>query len=160
MSRHSKATDPKRNAQLAWLSEAICKGRTDVNIILEMMQIFPGVSEKSAREMLKELYQRYSEINSENMPEQRNKFLELGFTLLEEMRNAFQYGPAANHFKTLSQISGIMIDKVSVDQTITDTTAPKADVLRDRISKLSNDPKIRERAKRLGLDLDDVKLDD
>jgi hypothetical protein len=155
MGRHSKATDPKRNARLAWLSQNIIKGRTDASIILEMMQLFPPVSEKTCREELKELYKRYGEINEENLPEQKHKFLELGFAYMEEMRNGFQYGPLANLFKTMATIQGVLTDKVKLDHTITEA-GPKPDVVRDRISTLINDPKIIARAKKLGLDLDDI----
>lgn len=160
MARHRKSNDPKRNARLAWLSQNIIKGRTDASIILEMMQLFPPVSEKTCREELKELYKRYSEINEENLPEQKSKFLELGFLYMEEMRNGFQYGPLANLFKTMATIQGVLTDKVKLDQSITVEPGPKVDIVRDRISTLMNDPKIKERAKKLGLDLEEIETNE
>lgn len=157
MAKKSTAKDAKRNARLAWLAQEICKGLTDAQIVIGLMAAFPGTSEKIARQELKEIYQRFSEINSDNLQDQKAKFMELGFTLLAEMRAGMQLGPAANHFKTLATMAGVITEKVAVDQTVSNgPVAPKADVVRDRISKLANDPKIRERAKKLGLDIDDV----
>jgi hypothetical protein len=119
------------------------------------MTAFPGTSEKLARQELRDLYQRFSDINADNLPEQKVKFLELGFQMLDDMRQGFAHGPAAMHFKTLAAIAGVnTTDKLVVDQTVSTAPAPKADVVRDRLDKLTQDPKVRERAKKLGLDLD------
>lgn len=161
MSRKSNQNQAKRNARLAWLAQNVGKGQTDAQIVLGLMAAFPGVSEKQARVELREIYQRFADINSDNLDAQKVKFLELGFEMLSEMRSAMQLGPAANHFKTLANIAGVVSDgKVSVDQTVNvGTPAPKADIVRDRISKLRSDPKIIERAKKLGLDIDDLKTE-
>jgi hypothetical protein len=157
VAKRSTAKDAKRNARLAWLAQNICKGQTDAKIVIGLMAAFPGTSEKTARVELREIYSRFSEINAENMPEQKVKLMELAFDLLEQCRQNMQLGPAVNQFKTIAQMSGVITDKVQVDQSSSGgTPAPKADVVRDRISKLANDPKIRERAKKLGLDIDDV----
>ena len=160
MSKHSNQNNAKRNARLAWLAQNVGKGKTDAKIVIECMAAFPGVSEKTARAELKEIYQRFAEINLENLGDQKVKFLELGFEMLQEMRSALQLGPAANHFKTLASIAGVVTEKTQVDQTVnTGTPAPAAETVRNRISQLTNDPKIRERAKKLGLDLDNIKTD-
>lgn len=162
MSRKSSQNNAKRNARLAWLAQNIGKGQTDAQIVLSLMAAFPGVSEKTARAELKEIYQRFADINSDNLPDQKVKFLELGFELLQEMRSALQLGPAANQFKTLASIAGVVTEKSSaqVDATVAQgVPAPKPDTVRDRIAKLRSDPKIIERAKKLGLDLDDIKTD-
>jgi hypothetical protein len=157
MAKH-RNNNAKRNARLAWLAQRVGKGETDAQTIVGLMAAFPGTSEKLARSELKEIYQRFADINSENLPEQKVKFLELGFQMLEEMRAALQLGPAANHFKTLASIAGVATEKTQVDQTVVQgAPAPNASVVRDRISQLSSDPKIRERAKKLGLDLDEIK---
>ncbi len=153
----SKGNQARRNARLAWLSQEICKGLTDTQIILGLMAAFPGVGEKLARAELKEIYNRFADINNENLGNQKVKFLELGFTMLSEMRQNMQYGPAANHFKTMAGIAGVTTEKIAVDQTVTNNTpAPGPDVVRDRITKLQNDPKIRARAIKAGLDIDDL----
>lgn len=158
MSKKNSQNRAKHNARLAWLSQNMGKGLTDMNLILGLMAAFPPVSEKTAREELKEIYQRYWDINVQYLPEQKVKFLELGFEMLEEMRNAMQLGPAANHFKTLAGIAGVTTERSQVDQKVTQgAPAPKADTVRDRISKLMKDSKVRERAQRAGLDL---KLED
>ena len=160
MSRKSSQNSAKHNARLAWLAQQVGKGQTDANIILLLMAAFPGTSEKTARAELKEIYQRFADINSDNIGDQKVKFLELGFEMLAEMRSSLQLGPAANHFKTLASIAGVVTEnsKSHVDQNVTQgSPAPKADIVRDRISKLRSDPKIIERAKRLGMDIDDLK---
>lgn len=160
MSRKSNQNQAKRNARLAWLAMRVGKGETDAQTILGLMGAFPGTSEKTARAELKEIYQRFADINNDNIADQKNKFLELGFEMLQEMRTAMQLGPAANHFKTLASIAGVATEKSQVDQTVSQgVPAPKADVVRDRISTLMNDPKIKERAKKLGLDLEEIKTE-
>lgn len=157
MARRSRAKDAKRNARLAWLAQEICKGQTDAQVIINCMAAFTGVSEKTARAELREIYQRFSEINADNLPDQKTKFLELGFVMLQEMRQNLQLGPAANHFKTLANIAGVVTDnsKVSSTSEVNLTSAPKADTVRSRIEALRSDPKVRERAKKLGLDIDE-----
>jgi hypothetical protein len=119
------------------------------------MTAFPGTTEKVARQELRDLYKRFSDINTDNLPDQKVKFLELGFQMLDDMRQGFAHGPAAMHYKTLATIAGVnTTDKLVVDQTVSTSPAPKADVVRDRLAKLTQDPKVRERAKRLGLDID------
>lgn len=160
MSRKSNQNQAKRNARLAWLAQRVGLGETDAQTILGLMGAFPGTSEKTARAELKEIYQRFADINNDNLADQKMKFLELGFEMLKEMRSAMQLGPAANMYKTLAGVAGVVTDqsKVQVDQTVAQgVPAPKADVVRDRISKLLNDPKIKERAKKAGLDLDEIK---
>lgn len=160
MSRKSNQNQAKRNARLAWLAQNLGKGQTDAQRIIGLMAAFPGTSEKTARAELKEIYQRFADINSDNMADQKQAFLELGFAMLEEMRNTLQLGPAANHFKTLASIAGVVTEKSQVDQTVAQgVPSPKPDIVRDRISKLRNDPKVMERAKKLGLDLDDIKTE-
>lgn len=156
MSKKGHKNDAKRNARLAWLAQNICKGQTDAQIVIGLMAAFPQTSEKTARAELREIYQRFGDINSENAVDQKTKLMELAYAMLQDMRDGFAHGPAAQHFKTIAQMAGVLQEKVQVDQTITTTPAPKADVVRDRIGKLANDPKIKERAKRLGLDLDDI----
>jgi hypothetical protein len=158
MSRHSKKTDPKHNARLAWLATQYMKGRPDASVITEMMQVFAPVSEKTCRAELKELYQRFSEINDENIPLARDKLMELTYTMIEECRNALQLGPAVNALKLYAQISGVLTDKVKLDQTVHTDPAPKADTVRDRISTLMDNPEIKKKAQKLGLDLDDIDL--
>lgn len=151
----AKKPDAKRNARLAWLAQSICKGQTDAQIVLGLMTAFPGTSEKLARQELRDLYQRFSDINADNLPEQKVKFLELGFQMLDDMRQGFAHGPAAMHFKTLAAIAGVnTTDKLVVDQTVSTSPAPKPETVRDRLAKLTQDPKVRERAKKLGLDID------
>lgn len=156
MARKNSINNAKHNARLAWLAQSLGKGQTDAQTIIGLMAAFPGTSEQTARAELKQVYQRFADINADNLPEAKQKFLELGFLMLDEMRNALQLGPAANHFKTLASIAGVVTEKsqAQVDNSISGHPAPKADTVRDRISKLSQDPKIRERAKKLGLDLD------
>lgn len=145
--------DPKRNARLAWLANNIVKGRTDASIILECMTAFK-CSEQVARADLKAIYQRYADIHTENLPEQKVKLLEVAWQMLDDMRAGYAFGPAANQFKTIATMLGTLTEGGKQDNSPTEQTTPKPDIVRDRISLLLRDPKVREKAQRLGLDLD------
>ncbi len=130
------------------------KPMSDTQKVLGLMAAFPGTSEKIAKAELKEVYQRFAEINADNWANAKEKFIEMGFDALDKMDKAMQYGPYANMFKTMASMSGVITEKAQADQTVTQgTPTPQAQTVRDRIAKLMDDPKIKERAKRAGLDL-------
>lgn len=157
MSQHNKQNQAKRNARLAWLAMHFGKPMSDAQKIIGLIAAFPGTSEKTARQELKEVYQRFADINSDNWAEQKQNFLELCYEALDKMDKAMQYGPYANTLKTLAGVLGVITEKTQIDQTISQNTpAPKSDVVRSRIDKLMSDPKVRERAKKAGLDLDEI----
>lgn len=144
-----------RNKRLAWIAQEITQGKSNPQIILDMMKIFPGVSEKVARADLKELLDRFSEIDEETIANARAKYLEMGFKLLEECRLAAQFGPAVNAFKALAQISGVMGEKSSAPggENNPNNGSQENAVIRERIAQLSKNKAIKRTAEEVGLDL-------
>lgn len=146
-----------RNLRLAWFSQRLCSGASDALIIAEAVVKF-RISQATARKDLTEIYTRWTNIDLDNAHMHKAKFMELGMELMDELRSNLQFGPAVNHFKTLAQISGVLGDgKVRVSDGESSTQpAPSADVVRSRISELANNPKVREKALKLGLDLSNL----
>lgn len=151
----------QRNKRLAWMAQEISKGKTNSAIVLECMSIFPGVSETTARKDLKELMVRLTEIELENLPEIKTRFMEIGFKLMEDARSLAQLGPAANIFKTLAGIAGVVSDKIehsgSIGGSGSGQPAPEASQVRDRIAQLMRNKNVRAAAKEADIDLDKMK---
>lgn len=158
--KYSKQYNAQRNHRLSWIADQIKERQSDAMVVKAIMRNYPGTNEKTARAELKEVYDKFHDLNSDNADKQNIKFLEMGFALLEEMRAAGYYGPIPNLYKTLAGIAGVVTERAQVDQHVIPVApAPKAELVRDRITKLANDPKIRERAKKLGLDLAELEND-
>lgn len=147
----------QRNKRLAWMAQEISKGKSNAAIVLECMSFFPGVSEATARKDLKELMQRLTEIELENLPEIKTRFMEIGFKLMEDARSLAQLGPAANIFKTMAQMAGVLTERVEHSGSISTAATPEASTVRDRIQKLMRNKHVREAAKEAEIDLDKMK---
>jgi hypothetical protein len=145
----------------AWLSERIGNGSSDASLVALAAATFK-VSEKTIKKDLSWVYDRWMSIWEETQPAQVAKFMEMGLELLEECRDAGRktasFGPAVQQFKTLAIMAGTMRDGLSPNRSSEPAqagdTRPSDDVVRERIASLKNDPKVRERAMRAGLDLD------
>lgn len=148
--------DPYRAQRLAWLAQNINKAQTDAQTILGLMAAFPGTNEQTARRELNELYERYFTINQENIEFRSAQFLEIGFDLLKDARQAYQLGPAVNLFKTLAQIAGVLTEKVQVDQTVNASPTPAPEIVRERIAELMRKRKTKQEAEEAGINLDDL----
>lgn len=148
------------NIRRAWLSERIGDGKSDAKLIALGAAKF-GVTEKTIRKDLDYIYDRWMEIYEASQPARIAQFMELGLTLLEECRDAgsksLHYGPAVSQFKNLAIMAGVMRDGLMGKQeTVAQgETRPDDNAIRERINSLQKDPKIRERAMKAGLDLED-----
>jgi hypothetical protein len=150
----------KKNQRLAYISQKLGEAVTDAQVVKLVMETYK-ISEKLARSELREVYQHWRRIDIENMTDHKAKFMELGFDLLNEMREGYSHGPAAAHFKTLATIAGVMTDKVIVQEgEKTSQPAPAPNTVRERIIQLAKDPKVRARALKMGLDLGDLDVVD
>lgn len=145
-----------RNQRLAWLAQEISKGKSNAMIVVDCMAAFPNVSEKTVRKELKELLQRFQEIELESLPELKARFLEIGFKLMEEARSLAQMGPAVNQFKTLAAISGVLNEK-KLEDSGAPTGNPENALVRERIAQLMKSKAVRAQAKEAGIDLDALK---
>lgn len=145
----------------AWLAERIGDGTSDAKLIALGAATF-RVTEKTIRKDLAFVYNRWADIWEETQPGRVAQFTELGFALLEECREAgrktFHFGPAVAQFKNLAIMSGVMKEGLGMgkqEPAQQGDTRPDDQAVRERISALQKDPKIRERAMRAGLDLED-----
>ncbi len=147
-----------RNTRLAWLAVELAKGKSNAAIVVDCMTAFHGVNEKTVRRDLKDILQRFTEIENDTIEEARTKFMEVGWKLLNETRSVAQYGPAVNLFKTLAAISGLLdsdrggtISTPGSDGSL--SGSPEAKLVRDRIAQLLKNRSVQSSAKEAGIDL-------
>ena len=150
----------KANIRRAWLAERLGNGKSDAENIQHCALLF-RVSETTVKKDLAAIYDRWMEIDRELAPKHKAQFMELGLKILEEARSAANdpttpanFGPVVAQFKTLAIISGALTEKPATVQIV--DSKPSDQAMRDRIEKLKADPKIRERAMKIGLDLDNT----
>lgn len=151
-----------QNIRRAWLAERIGSTDSDAKLVELGAGIFK-VTEATMRSDLKAIYERWAEIDAENAPMHKARFMELGMAILAACRDAgaksFNYSSTVSQFKTLAQIAGVLSDGSRGGSGVDNSsTQPSDNAIKSRIEKLSKDPKIRERALKLGLDLDDPDL--
>lgn len=152
----------KANIRRAWLAERIGDGTSDAKLIGLCAATFK-ISEATARKDLAEVYDHWIDVYEQMAPGRVAQFMELGLKLLEECREAggksLQYGPAVAQFKNLAIMAGVMREGLMGKQSEASgagpaSTRPSDEVIRERLSALKKDPGVRERALKLGLDLD------
>jgi hypothetical protein len=154
------ASSQQANIRRAWLSERIGDGKSDAKLIALAAATF-RVSEKTIKKDLDIVYERWIEIYEASQPGRIAQFMELGLTLLEECRDAgsksLHYGPAVAQFKNLAIMAGVMREGLMGKQepATQGETRPSDQDIRERIVSLQKDPKVRERAMKAGLDLED-----
>lgn len=148
MARSKSHYDPKRNARLAWIAmNAFGKAKTDADIIIELMGAFPGTSESTARADLKALYQRYYDINQDNIDFAQAAALKQAYELYEKCVNLCQMSAAVKLLEHVHKLLGLgNIDKFSHTQTDANQTTPAPDIVRERIAKLMRDKQVNENA--------------
>ncbi len=145
-----------RTQRLGWLAQELSKGKSNAQIIIDGMASFPGVSETTMRKDLKEILQRITDIELENLPTIKARLMEVGWKLMEEARQLAQLGPAVTQFKTLAIISGAMSEK-STETTTNNTGVPESTQVRERIAIMMRNKKLREDAVAAGIDLEALK---
>lgn len=155
----------KANIRQAWLAERIGKEQTDAHLVALCAATF-RISEKTARQDLNAVYDRWKSIDDEMAPKHKARFMELGFDILREARDmannpasGASFAPVVAQFKTLAVLAGVMSEGASKSQTApvagSGSTQPGEQTVRDRISLLKSDPMVRAKAMKLGLDLDE-----
>lgn len=153
----------KANLRRSWLAQRVGTTETDSTLVAQCAAVFK-VSELTVRKDLKWVYDRWIQIDAEMAPMHKARFMELGFTILQEARDAAKdplqhstFAPVVAQFKNLAVLSGVMRDGLQGSQAPASVgeTRPQDLTLRERISQLKNNPAVRERAMKLGLDLDE-----
>ena len=154
--------DPKRNARLAWIAmNGFGKGKTDAKIIIELMTAFPGTSEQTARADLKALYQRYYDINQDNVEHASAQALEQAWDCYEKCINLCQMSAAVKVLEHIHKLLGLSTDskgsgKLGPDAPGSGQATPAPDIVRERIAKLMKSKSVQEQAQEAGIDLKDL----
>lgn len=154
-----------KSQRLAWIASQLGEGKSNAQIVIDCMSKFRGVSEATARRDVRDVLQRFQEIEDDAISENRTKFLEIGWKLLSDCRAAVQFGPAVNLFKTLAAIQGLLdadskgniYTPAGQGQAPTDTGTPEAKLVRERIANLLKNKNVREQAQAAGIDLTQLK---
>lgn len=147
-----------RNDRLAWIYAEIKKGQTNAAIVANMMQRYRGLSERDAKRDLKDVVSHMTRVELDaSLPETRQKFLEIGFSLLEDCRQNFQLNAAVSQFKTLAAMAGVLVEKgsqLSAAGISPETMASGPDAtIRERIANLLRNRNIQTRATQAEIDL-------
>lgn len=152
--------DPKRNARLAWIAmNAFGKNKTDARIIIELMSAFPGTSEQVARTDLKALYQRYYDINQDNIDHAQAQALEQAYDLYEKCINLCQMSAAVKILEHIHKLLGLgQIDKSSGTPVDATQATPAPEIVRDRIAKLMQDKAVKENAEEAKINLTELAI--
>lgn len=153
--------DPKRNARLAWIAmNGFGQGKTDAKIIIELMTAFPGTSEQTARGDLKALYQRYYDINQDNVEHASAQALEQAWDCYEKCIKLCQMSAAVKILEHIHKLLGLSTDSKSSnkfgDQAGQGQATPAPDIIRERIAKLMKNKQVQEQAQEAGIDLKDL----
>lgn len=129
--------------------------RSNSAIIADAMQIF-GISLKTAKDDLKEVYEHWASFSRENQEADKFKVLESLWEAVEQARQAFQYNAVIGGLREIAKIQGSYApEKLALSGGVAVSSgAPNSGAVRSRIQALMADPKIRAKAQKLGLDLD------
>jgi len=90
-----------KSQRLTWIASQLGEGKSNAQIVIDCMSKFRGVSEATARRDVRDVLQRFQEIEDDAIQENRTKFLEIGWKLLSDCRAAVQFGPAVNLLRRL-----------------------------------------------------------
>jgi hypothetical protein len=150
-----------RNTRLAWIASELGQGKSNAQIVIDCMAKFHGVSETTARRDIKEVLQRFKDIEDDSIAENKTKFMEIGWKLLNDCKSVAQYGPAVNLFKTLAAISGLLDSDKNGNAyapaghggVAPETGTPEAKLVRERIASLLRNKEVKNQANAAGIDL-------
>lgn len=150
---------PKRNIRLAWYARNIGEMKSNGAIVDEATALFK-ISATTARKELAEVYERLAAFDRANTGAARSKVLEALWRLAAMAEAGLDFRAAVVALDKIAKVSGLhQPDRESIsDGAIADDgmPTPKAGTVRDRIRQLARDPSVRERAKKLGLDMDTI----
>jgi hypothetical protein len=160
MSRPQSKATAKANIRKAWIASRLSEGMSDAQLVA-LGAVIHKVAESTIRKDLSDVYNRWMEIYEENEPQRLAKFMELGLAILAECRDAGQktlnFSSAVSQFKNLAIMAGVMreglLGKTEANAGGDYSRPTNQDVL-ERLAELKKNPEIRDRAMRLGLDLD------
>jgi hypothetical protein len=153
----------KANIRRAWLAQRIGQGKSDAENIALCASTF-RVSEKTAKQDLSAVYDRWIEIDREMAPKHKAAYMELGLAILQEARDAAKdpasgssFAPVVAQFKTIAVMAGVMQEgmKSQSSAPASGDSRPSDQTVRERISALKDNKEVREKAMKLGLDLDE-----
>lgn len=150
-----KASD--KNTRLAWMSGRLGAYVSNAKIISEACSLF-GIAVSTARTELAEVYAHWATFSRENQEADRHKVLEALWVAVEEAQQGHNHHAVIAGLKEIAKIQGSYApEKIKLEGGVTMSSgAPAPGTVRARMAALMADPKLREKALKLGLDLDAV----
>lgn len=149
-----------KNQRMAWMASQLGLLKSNSRVVQEAMSTF-GISLQTAKKELAEVYEHWSSFSKENAEADRHKVLEALWESVDQARQQFNYNAVIAGLREIARIQGNYADqKIKLEGSVNTTGSPASAVVRSRIQALANDPKIREKALKLGLDLDKIDVVD
>lgn len=122
------------------------------------------LSRQTVQRELGEVYERLAQFDRANVGAARSKVLEALWRLAGMAEVALDFRAAVVALDKIAKVSGLhQPDKESLSEgpaVDPSQPTPKANTVRDRIRALARDPSVRERARKLGLDMDTIDVPD
>jgi len=109
-----------------------------------------GMKEPAAADEMKELLADDREVAEDFGECSTDRLIAMGRNLIRKMEAAGDYNSAAGVWRTISNLEFNRPQKIQAQVV----GAPSADVVRDRIAQLMNNPKVLESAAMVGVDFD------
>lgn len=161
MAQPGKKKPPKKlphlNVRLAWLSKELQKAISDVRVVENMAEKFK-ITQAMAKRYLDELYAHWEAIAAPEKSRARHRVIDILYRAVEGAEEHFQFGAVVQAADKLARVHGLYEpDKITV--SVAGSVAlggPDEAKLTQRMHELLNNPTIRDKARKLGLDLDAI----
>lgn len=162
MAKSAKKTPkklPHLNVRLAWLSKKLAEPVSDVRAVEAMVAHFK-ITPTMAKRYLDALYEHWEAVAAPEKARGRHRVLEILYRAVEGSEQHFQFSAMVNAADKLAKLYGLYEpEKVQVDvRGAVDLGGPNESALAKRMRDLITNPQVRDRARKLGLDLNDLDL--
>lgn len=150
---------PTKNVRLAWIAQELGEGESTGRLAERYLKKYPKMSHEQAKKDIKQVLERFTEVEDYTIGQARSKYLEIMFNVGREAREALQFGPAVNAYKVAAQIAGVLTTGPSVQvQTVSQNAVvavgvPDAALVRARIQALLADSEVKAKAAAAGVDV-------
>jgi len=142
----------RRKQRQDYCTSLLDVGWSNPQIVSKLCAEFPGLTRAQALDDLRAVQDRHMEESRAELDAQRAKYLGIGWSLFQEMRQIGDLKAAGALLKTLSSIEGLDGSRNSVPGV---TGTAELDLVRERLGQLLKDSKVVGRAEASGLKIDD-----
>jgi hypothetical protein len=148
---------PHLNVRLAWLSKELQKPKSDHLVIEDMATQFK-ITASMAKKYLDALYAHWEAVAAPEKSRGRLRVIDILYRAIEGSEAHFQFSAMVNAADKLARLHGLYEPEklqVSVSGNVA-VDGPEPNMLEQRLRALLSNPAVRERARKLGLDVDEI----